>query len=143
MRRVVTCVAAMLSALALGCSAGGPQIYPVEGTVVFDDGAPAKALKGYAIEFERTEKVDGKLVSAVGTVGPDGTFRMTTLRDGDGAYVGEHRVVIGPPPTSGDGPAPSRIILGKYASFEASGLTATVGPKANRVTLTVERIKKQ
>src|SRR5262245_8182002 len=135
MRRVVTrAAAAALLTLGLGCS-GGPAIYPVEGTVVFADGSPARELKGYTVEFERAERGAGKLVSAVGTVGPDGTFRLTTLKDGDGAYVGRHRVVVSPPATSGDGPAPSRIIPDRYGTFDASGLAAEVEPKANRVTL--------
>jgi hypothetical protein len=31
---------------------------------------------------------------AIGQIGPDGTFKLTTHTDGDGAFVGNHRVTI-------------------------------------------------
>jgi hypothetical protein len=32
--------------------------------------------------------------AAVGVIGPDGTYTLTTMRPGDGAVVGSHRVTI-------------------------------------------------
>src|SRR5262245_21539503 len=135
-------VSATLLLAAVGCS-GGPGIYPVEGVVVHaDDASPAQELKGYTIEFESVNRVDGKMLSAVGTIGPDATFALTTNKPGDGALTGEHRVLTSLPVTSGDGPAPPRHVDAKYCAYETSGLRATVKPQKNKIELKVDRKKR-
>jgi hypothetical protein len=135
-----------VSALALlavvGCS-GGPGFYPVEGVVVHaDDASPATELKGYTVEFESVNRLDGKSLSAVGTIGPDATFTLTTNRPGDGALTGDHRVLISPPVVGGDGPAPPRHIDAKYCAYETSGLKAAVKPQSNKIELKIDRKKR-
>lgn len=105
-------------------------------------------------------------MSAEGYTNADGEFSMTTYASGDGAILGEHRIVVTPPPprpadnarriaeisqfegvTAEDiekmksEPAPP-LIARKYADFETSGLTFTVEAKSDNVCdLTVERMK--
>jgi hypothetical protein len=122
-----------LASLALtGC--GGRRTYPVEGRVVVKDNAvPVKDLQGYVVTFEsQTEPV-----GASGTVGRDGTFRVGTFKEGDGAVVGKHRVSL--MPATGD----ARIVLpNRYHRFETSGLEVTVEPRKNEITLEVDAKKR-
>jgi hypothetical protein len=135
-------IALLFLLAAAGCS-GGPGIYPVEGVVVYaDDASPAKELSGYTVEFESLNRVDGKILSAVGTIRPDATFTLTTNRPGDGALTGEHRVLISPPVVNSDGPAPPRNIDAKYCAYETSGLTATIKPQKNKIELKIDRKKR-
>jgi hypothetical protein len=82
---------------------------------------------------------DGR--SAIGEFGPDGMYQLTTHEPGDGAVVGEHRVIV--QARSGEGDAygdesptivPSIIPL-RYADPDASGLTVTVAPHDNQLDL--------
>src|SRR5262245_9136078 len=68
-----------------GC--GGPRFHPVRGIVVFPDGKP---LSGGWVTFEPLDS--GVKTSAVGDIQPDGTFQLTTARNGDGAMAGRYRV---------------------------------------------------
>jgi hypothetical protein len=96
---------------------------------------------------------------ALGEIGPDGRYTLTTFRSGDGALVGSHRVAIestrvGPgsletPKTIGEeaersrntGPGGKVLVAGKvewlvpekYSRPETSGLTATVGSAPNEI----------
>jgi hypothetical protein len=119
-----------------GC--GDSTIFPVEGKLVFPDGTPVTTMPNGRIEFETA---DGKL-SAFGTVRADGTFRMSTNGDGDGAPLGVNRVAIFPAFLSAESRAPS-VLDKKYEDFETSGLTVTVEAKRNVVTLTVEPAKRR
>ena len=123
-----------------GCS-GGPKIVPVSGKIVYMDGTLATNLAGYTVEFESIDgKIDSKRVSANGTVTKEGTFMLTTLKEGDGALVGKHRVLISPPGADGDTPSKPHVIMPKYVSYETSGLTAEVGSTSRAtVTLTIEK----
>jgi hypothetical protein len=75
-----------------GCSRTNYELAPVDGTVTID-GRPltnarimfAPVAKGGAIEAGKP---------AVGRLGADGSFTLTTYRDNDGAVVGEHWVTI-------------------------------------------------
>jgi hypothetical protein len=131
-------LAAALTALALGGCGSSPTV-PVEGTVVYADApdTPATDLAGYAVTFE-SDGGDHPPASAAGTVGPDGTFRMSTFQDGDGALKGRQKVALTPPLRDDGAMVPSKI-LAKYQSIQTSGLTVDVQPGTNKVTLTVER----
>src|SRR5581483_9851663 len=75
----------------VGC---GGRTHPVEGKVVFKGSTdPARELAGYQVMFESAEQK----VSANGVVQPDGTFRVGTFKDNDGAVPGKHRVALSPP----------------------------------------------
>jgi hypothetical protein len=91
---------------------------------VFADKSP---LAGGNIEFAPES---GQIrASARGVVEEDGTFVLTTFREGDGAIEGHHRVLIIPARRRGEQPGKAaRTIDGKYQSFDTSGLDANVSP---------------
>jgi hypothetical protein len=132
--------------LTAGCG-GGLKTYPVEGRVVYDDGSP---VLGGIINFEtdrgNTANGEPNTINATGAVEPDGSFRLITNRQFEGAVVGVHRVAVSEAPsTVSDFDAMQKssrktiAIARRYASFDTSGLTATVEPKANSITITVKR----
>src|SRR5438552_17655549 len=81
---------ALILAAAAGC--GSSNTSPVSGKVVFKDGTP---LTGGLVLFR---PVDEKLqVSSRGDIQPDGTFFLSTYKEGDGAVPGKYQVAITPP----------------------------------------------
>ena len=64
---------AAVVALALGLSGCAGGLYPVRGTVTLDDGTPL--TKGLVV-FERVG--GGTPITARGSVGPDGTYELST-----------------------------------------------------------------
>jgi hypothetical protein len=128
----------LLGLLATGC---GGKTASVEGTVVFKDSqAPAKELAGYVVTLE----LEGGNVSATGMVQPDGTFRVSTYREGDGAVPGKHRVALTPPLPQGDRPIPPPILPPRYGDLKTSGLEIEVKKgQANPARLEVERLSPQ
>jgi hypothetical protein len=127
------------STFLVGCDS--PQrTFPVNGRVVFKDGTPARfgAIETLSVE-ER--------VNARGTIGPDGTFSLTTYEKNDGAVPGEHRVAIIQAATvplaisasTSTRHTHGRDLAARYRSFATSGLAFTVVPDSvNYVTLEVE-----
>lgn len=135
----------VVAALAAGC--GGRATYPVEGSVVWaDDGAPAKELAGGMVQFELDADAPKDAVSPRGAIRDDGTFRLTTFADGDGAPAGRYRVLVVPLVWTegmlGEKKAPPPALDPRFRAFATSGLTATVEPKANAVELRVGRVRK-
>ena len=123
-----------------GCGSSG--VHPVDGQVVWKDGTPAKDLAGSLVFFELPEKQ----TSSRGSIQTDGSFKLTTDKENDGAPAGEHTVlVIEVGRKSLGGPDASAIAPGKidtrYATPATSDLRATVKPGKNKLTLTVERPK--
>lgn len=121
----------LLLVCVVGCQAP-PDLAPVSGKITIA-GQPPQYLG--QITFYPT---DGRR-AAIGIVQPDGTFKLTTFKDGDGAFVGEHRVAIAisrqetPTPKgkglTGEGAVPSGVVWivpEQYADETKSGLTATV-----------------
>src|SRR6516165_5975462 len=98
---------ALVLLAAAGCSGGPATPYPVKGTVVFEDGQPAKELAGYAVSF--TPPAGGGLPSSYGHIEQDATFVLSCKKDSDGAVAGQHRVVISPPDPSEGGGGDSRV----------------------------------
>src|SRR5262245_25725866 len=75
----------------LGAAGCGSGLYPVTGRVVFEDGSPLD--EGIVI----CETYDGeKTVMARGNIQRDGTFRLGTIKPGDGARPGKYRVLVVP-----------------------------------------------
>ena len=108
--------------LPLGLPAcGGPRTYPVKGKIVHD----GKPVPRGSVMF--TPMKGGP--TATGDIGPDGTYRLTTYKPGDGAPVGEYRVAIMAMESMEgrelNNPAQS-LIPDKYTSVALSGLTAAV-----------------
>ena len=129
---------------AAGCGRSLPRTVEVRGRVTLD-GTP---LEGAAILFQ---PVDGG-VPARGSSAADGSFVLTTFREGDGAVPGRHRIAVSKFEITGfevtadglDGPvAPGGVkerslLPKKYSDPATSGLTAEVGSGATEVSLTLE-----
>lgn len=135
--RIVCLIGVLLLA---GCGTSGPKPYPVSGEVVFEDGV---VLQGGLVEFSSAEQE----MSATGRIGPDGKFRLTTVKDGDGAIAGLHRAIV--ITTYGDDliqhhhdAKTLRRAAKKFASYATSGLKFTVRPgEKNDFRVVVERAK--
>ena len=131
--------------LAAGC--GGPKLGKVSGTVT----SGGKPVTTGTIMFHPAEGP-----TAVGAINADGTYTLTTIKAGDGAVIGSHRVTIeatkvGPgslaDPSSFEeelklAGKPSKILVPgkveylvpeKLAQLSTTDLTAEVKPGSNQV----------
>jgi hypothetical protein len=100
-----------------GCGAGGGAVtalVPVKGKVTYK----GRPLTSGVVHFES----DGYGRAATGKLQSDGSYTLTTLKEGDGVVAGEHLVTIG----GFDKPLASDRTLKKYGSKRDSGLTAEV-----------------
>jgi len=136
-----------------GCSRG-PQMAKVSGKVTYK----GKAVPTGTIMFHPDSGP-----TAVGAIGPDGAYTLTTIKKGDGAVVGSHRVTI-QATTVGSGsladpssfeeemqlaqrkdPKAKVLVPGKvewivpqkYSRPETTDLTATVESGANTIDFTL------
>lgn len=117
-----------------GCNAEA-KLYPVHGTVVFDNGAPATALAGGTVSLESTSD----LSNYAGTIQADGTYRIETPLGKLGAPAGAYRVLVMPPePTNPDQPPPE-IIARRFRSYETSQIQVIVEERPNDFPIRVSR----
>jgi hypothetical protein len=134
--RSAVLTAALLSSIA-GCRDDGRlPTYAVTGKVVFSDGTP---LPGGWIIFESPEHK----LAARGIIEKDGTYRLGTYEQEDGAVAGRHLVAIVPASPEGFDPdkttAPP-ILDPKYSHMDRSGIEQEVQADGeNDFTITVER----
>jgi hypothetical protein len=82
--RCLLLVGSLLAMVLTGCS-GGPRLGKVSGKVTF---------KGKPVPTGTIMFYPDAGPAAVGAIGPDGTYTLTTIKPGDGAVVGSHRVTI-------------------------------------------------
>ncbi len=85
---LVVALAALCLLPCAGCGSGSvplAPIVPVKGKVTYK----GKPITEGTVRFEPEY---GRM--ATGKLQPDGTFVLTTLKDGDGAAIGHHRVFI-------------------------------------------------
>ncbi len=131
----------LLVGLVLICSGCGRTTYPVNGTVVWQDGSPAKELAGGSVEFESGEKN----LSASGEIRSDGSFTLTTFKKGDGAPPGTYKVLITEPVRVDANPYDpeklAQIIPKKYRSFKESKIEITVKPESNTIQIKLAKAK--
>jgi hypothetical protein len=83
----------LVAATSVGCSSGGIDTYPVEGKVIVK-GEPAS---GALVVFHPVSPPPSEgptFEKPRGNVAADGSFKLTTLEDGDGAPAGEYTVTI-------------------------------------------------
>jgi hypothetical protein len=122
-----------------GCGPDHPPTYPVGGKVVFADGKPLTTGGVVLLESVVTE---GLPVNARGLINADGTFKLTTFDDGDGAVAGKHRMLVRPQRDADDylkrGIIPRPIINPRFERYETSGLEFTVEEGNNEFTVVVE-----
>jgi hypothetical protein len=119
--RMVTFSLVALAALVLapcwGCGPGAgapPPLIAVKGKVTYK----SQPLTKCNVQFEP----DGFGRPASGKLQSDGTFVLTTLKDGDGVVAGHHRVFI----AEVDKSLSKDRLFKKYASPNTSNLTADV-----------------
>ena len=119
---------------ATGCSGNPAPTYPVRGTVRLD----GKPLARGTVLFEPAAPgPDGKVHSARATIGPDGSYRLSTFGEHDGAVAGRHRAVVlassvNPENTGG---TPEPVLPVKYASTRTSGLEYEVKPETDTIDI--------
>ena len=111
-------VAAPLLLLGGGCGPSdgvqSAETVPVKGKVTYQ----GKPLSKGVVTFEPAHH---RRV-ATGDIGPDGTFELTTLKKGDGAAPGKHRVSV-----SGTGPtAKAELVPKKYTEANTSKVEVEV-----------------
>jgi hypothetical protein len=109
-----------------GCGPPGkgtaPSLIPVKGKVTYKGQPLTKGL----IRFEPTDY--GR--EASGDIHPDGTFVLSTHKDGDGVVAGHHRVAV-----NGTGiKSPKDAFAKKYGGTTSSGLTADVDTEHTEFT---------
>lgn len=131
-------VGLLCGVVGMGCSGEEPT-YQVRGRVVFaDDQQPLPG--GVTIVLESTRPPHDR---SSADVQPDGTFVMSSRRQGDGSIEGEHRVRFTAPVSQGAPDATenvSRIIDRRYAEFATSELTVEIKPSDdNELVISVER----
>ena len=141
MARVSVLLAVAAAVGLAGCGGGGgPKLYPVRGAVHFQD----KPAAGATVVFHPLAAGNHSAPKPSGTVGPDGSFTLTTHPHGDGAPAGEYLVAIAKPdqiPVSEEADETAQALAsakaakdrkGKpgfppiYQVPQKSGLTATV-----------------
>jgi hypothetical protein len=119
----------------VGC--GGRRLHPVRGKVVYkEDETP---LRGGLVVFEPVDPA--AKVSASGPIQADGTFRLGTEKEGDGAPEGKYRVLVEPPrqPNRDERKPPTPLIHPRFRKLDTSGLEYTVVPGPNEFNIKVER----
>lgn len=113
-----------------GCTEDGPKTYPVKGKVTYKDGKPVTSGN---ILFE---SVSDTKIQAAGDLQADGSFELGSNLGKPGTVAGDHRVLIIPPLAEFGQKA---AVSNKYASFETSGLKATIKEGGNTVELVIEK----
>jgi hypothetical protein len=105
-----------------------PRTYPVNGRVVLGNGAPLTAGR---IAFVPRDVL---IPPASGSIEADGSFRLTTKVDGDGAAPGEYKVRIEPAETP-DAPRRGRRLKFpvKFVDEDSSGILVTVRAETNQL----------
>jgi hypothetical protein len=141
LRAIINTLAFVFAGTIIGCGNGNPETYPVTGTVVFADGTP---LTDGSVEFET--EIDDKPITAIGQIGPDGTFKLGTYEATDGARPGQHRVAVfanNEIGTKHERPdkLPPLILDPRFSNFNTSKLQFTVKEEGeNNFRIEVERV---
>jgi len=117
--------AAAISALA-GCGDKPPDIgfktFPVAGKITFTKGGEVKTLydRQGLVSFESVEQPG---VRAIGEIQADGSFTLSTVKDGlsaPGAVAGTHRVRLDLDDSA------ARFVAPQFLDFQKSGITVKV-----------------
>jgi hypothetical protein len=119
-----------------GCNPG-PKIVVAEGIVQFEDGSPV------VVGTIETKSLTYEGVQATGKIQRDGSFKLTTFVDGDGAAVGDHQCVVVQfvmtEGLKGHQPSTQGVVNPKHRNYSTSGLKFTVpdeGTKSIKLIVT-------
>ena len=125
-------VSALMLCIASSCGSQPASTYPVTGKVTYPDGSP---VTGGMVEFEPRETASGQRDCARGAIQPDGSYSLSTFREGDGAVPGHHRVVVQDLYPSDDPQPGARTwkpaLDPRFRRYETSGLQYDVKPEPN------------
>ncbi len=116
-------VLALLTATFIGCGSGVATA-PVSGKVSH----AGQPVNGGVVTFAPVKSDVEGAKPAVGEVQPDGTFSLGTNAKGDGAVIGQHRVVYSPPVVE-----TPPVQEGKHAEAPPASPYAGLIPKENEV----------
>jgi hypothetical protein len=120
--------------LVAGCS-GANTLYPVHGTVYLD-GQPATELAGGTVTLNSGELHK----SASGQIQTDGTYRLGSLRQDDGALPGKYEVTVAPPEGAARSERGGRRRAAPLLVFEGpTEREVTVERRANDIPLHLRR----
>jgi hypothetical protein len=148
-RPCAQCLSVLLLIPAMSGCGDAVRVFPVSGKVTFE-GKPLRG--GGSIAFMPLTNQAGK--AAGGEIAEDGTYRLTTYKQGDGSMTGEFRVVIHQvverePEATPDGkraprPIPAVPVAERipaiYSDAQKSPLTAKVEPKdPNEINFDLKR----
>jgi hypothetical protein len=115
--------------LFVGCTKQGTKTYPATVTVTYPDKKP---VVGAQVVLHSGELK----VSPRCSTGSDGSCKLTTFKQDDGAPPGHYQVIVARPPLMGDPDKPYKgpQIADKFANLATSGLEATVTEDATKNT---------
>jgi hypothetical protein len=131
-------LAGAIGVLLLGATGCSSNLYPVRGTVTFEDGTPLPA-GGIIFLQEGGEKA----IQAQGSIRPDGRYELGTNRPGDGAAPGKYRVLINPGDMADWDPKVRSAFDRRYLDFSTSGLEFEVKPAPNEFNIQLTRAGKR
>jgi hypothetical protein len=131
----ITQVAILLAITCFHTGCGG-QTVPIDGRVKFKDGSDISVLQGHKVNMQP----EGGGARSYGTIEADGTFKISTFGNNDGAVPGKHQVTVTPPQPEPDKPPPKPVIPPKYSTFETSGLAVEVKSGQGAADLELERV---
>lgn len=131
-RSLFVAVLGVATVLAAGCGDSGPKLYPVKGTVKVDGKPAADAT----VFLHRKGRDNPNEPVPYGRCAADGSFAVTTTKNGDGARAGEYAITVVWPDMSkapdGNGGRPD-LLRGAYEKAGKSTLKATVEEKDNQL----------
>jgi hypothetical protein len=122
---LTTLLATAAMGLLSGCGEAKPKTAPVHGKITFD-GQPLTTGNIMFIP-------DPTGQYSMGYIAADGTYSLTTFVDGDGALLGNHRVMITAVKDNGPESAALPLTPTRYSNDRTSGLTAQVKEQADNV----------
>ena len=137
-RIVATTLICSASFWVAGCEAKveRPKTVPVSGVVNWN----GKPLTEGSVYFAPDDKTKGH--PAVGSIGPDGKYVLSTFEKGDGAVPGTYKIAV-QVMQGADEVAKKigkKVLPDKYYDASISGLTATIGPDDAKKEIPVEVI---
>jgi hypothetical protein len=123
-RRLFRLLVILMTGMVVGCGSER-SVHPVQGHVQSADGR--RATFG-TVEFKAAS--GGQIAS--GRIEQDGSFRLSTFGDGDGAVAGRHRAIVVQVINTEHLPLEQHHhvldVHPRYARYETSGLEFTVEP---------------
>jgi hypothetical protein len=117
-----------------GCGPKEVEVHPVQGKVLYR----GKAAAGAVVVFQPSSGSlpPGVPMPPTGTVKADGTFQLRTYHEGDGAPLGDYKVVLHWPGTAAEGEEATQIedrLEGRYSDPQKPLLLFQVKPGSNDV----------